>query len=88
MNWMKRWREGRNTKAGVPLVALTDPGGAAWGGRDGPALTRDGYMRNAVAYRCVRMVAEAAASMPLATASEAARQLLRRPAPETVSRSS
>lgn len=64
------------------MVALTDPGGPNWGGRDGGALTRDGYLRNAVAYRCVRMVAEAAASVPLVTAHEAAARLIRKPAPD------
>ena len=83
MAWNWRWRkDGREAKSAPPLVALTDPGGPNWGGRDSGALTRDGYLRNAVAYRCVRMVAEAAASVPLMTAHEAAARLLRRPAPD------
>ncbi|WP_321491266.1 phage portal protein [uncultured Hyphomonas sp.] len=79
------WIPGKNrheSKSAPPLVALTDPGGPNWGGRDGGALTRDGYLRNAVAYRCVRMVAEAAASVPLVTAHEAAARLIRKPAPD------
>jgi len=39
------------------MVALSQLGAARWGGRSGEALMRDGYLRNAVAYRCVRMVA-------------------------------
>jgi HK97 family phage portal protein len=80
-NWA-RWVGKQELKSAPPLVALTDPGGPNWGSRDGGALTRDGYLRNAVAYRCVRMVAEAAASVPLATAHEAAAQLIRKPAPD------
>ncbi len=75
-------RTRRELKAAVPLVALSQLGSPAWGGRDAAALTQDGYLRNAVAYRCVRMVAEAAASVPLVTAHDGAAKLLRQPAPE------
>jgi len=53
-------RTRRESKAAVPLVALSQPqlGAPAWGRRDAAALTQDGYLRNAVAYRCVRMVAD------------------------------
>lgn len=61
---------------------LSEPRAASWGGRDAGALIRDGYLRNAVAYRCVRMVAEAAASIPLKTAHAGAGALLRQPAPD------
>ena len=80
-NWLRGWK-GQEAKAAPPMVALTQPGGANWGARDGGALARDGYLRNAVAYRCVRMVAEAAASVPFLTAHEAAARLIRQPAPE------
>ncbi|MEZ5945906.1 MAG: phage portal protein [Hyphomonas sp.] len=76
------WKSERNAKSAPPLVALTEPGGAVWGGRDGSALTRDGYVQNAVAYRCIRLVAEAAASVPLVTSHAGAADLLRRPVPE------
>ena len=52
----------------TPLVALqfTDAGlNAVWSGRDFAALSREGYQKNAVVFRCVRMIAEAAASVPL-----------------------
>ncbi len=48
-----------------PLVAWSTPGQPAWTTRDYRALAREGYQRNAIAYRCVRLVAEAAASVPL-----------------------
>ncbi|KCZ46855.1 phage portal protein [Hyphomonas pacifica] len=74
----------REAKAAVPLVALSEIGTARWGARDGAALTRDGYLQNAVAYRAVRMVAEAAASVPLVTAHDGAARLIRRPQPDGV----
>jgi len=52
------------TKA-APLLAFTGDGRAVWSARDPAALAREGYRRNAVAHRAVRLVAEAAASLPL-----------------------
>jgi HK97 family phage portal protein len=48
-----------------PLIALQLSGGrASWCSRDYYALAREGVMKNAIAYRCVRMIAEGAASVP------------------------
>ncbi|MES2860859.1 MAG: phage portal protein [Pseudomonadota bacterium] len=64
------WRPERNapeakqSRAG-PLIALTGAGRPRWTPRDYANLAREGFSRNAVAYRCVRMIAEAAASTPL-----------------------
>lgn len=74
-------RRPREAKSALPLVAVTEIGAARWGSREGAALTRDGYLANAVAYRAVRMVAEAAASVPLVSAQAGAAQLIRRPQP-------
>jgi hypothetical protein len=63
-------RRPREAKSAPLLVALSEVGAARWGSRDGAALTRDGYLANAIAYRAVRMVAEAAAAVPLVTAHE------------------
>ena len=46
------------------IVALHTAGRPVWTSRHYAALARAGYMRNPVAYRSVRMVAEAAASIP------------------------
>lgn len=47
------------------FIALSLLGnGAGNGPRDFSALAREGVMQNAVAYRCVRMIAEGAASVP------------------------
>uniref|UniRef100_A0A0N4Z699 Phage portal protein n=1 Tax=Parastrongyloides trichosuri TaxID=131310 RepID=A0A0N4Z699_PARTI len=48
-----------------PLIALTGAGRARWTPRDYAHLADEGFGKNAVAYRCVRMIAEAAASTPL-----------------------
>jgi len=48
-----------------PLIAYETLGAPAWSGRDYAAFAREGYMSNAIVHRCVRMVTEAAASVPL-----------------------
>ena len=48
-----------------PLVALQLSGRARWTPRDYGGLAREGYQKNAIVYRCVRMISEAAASVPL-----------------------
>jgi HK97 family phage portal protein len=47
------------------VIAWTQQGRAVWTPRDYESLAREGFGRNPVAYRCVRMIAEAAASVPL-----------------------
>ncbi len=58
---------GREQKAGapVPLVAMEGLGTPAWMPRDYGAFAREGMMQNAILYRAVRMISEAAASVPL-----------------------
>lgn len=48
-----------------PLIALHEAGRPVWTPRDYAALAREGYERNPVVHRCVRLIAEAAAQMPL-----------------------
>ncbi len=45
------------------LIAFHAQGRAVWTPRDYEALAREGFTRNAVVYRCVRMIAESAASL-------------------------
>ena len=45
-------------------VYLQTMGRPTWTPRDYLALAKESYMMNAVSYRCVRLVAEAAAQMP------------------------
>ena len=53
----------RRQSAPAALVAL-HPGVPVWTPRNFVSLANEGFMRNVVAYRCVRMIAEAAASVP------------------------
>ena len=52
------------TKAVSGLSAFAAEGRAVWTARSYPALAREGFMRNPVAHRAVRMIAEAAAAVP------------------------
>lgn len=47
-----------------PLVALHASGEASWSSSAYENLAREGYARNPVVHRCIRMICEAAASMP------------------------
>jgi HK97 family phage portal protein len=46
------------------LIAFQSQGRAVWSPRDYAALGREGYARNAIVYRSVRMIAEGVASVP------------------------
>lgn len=56
-----------STKASAvgPLIAWEPLGQPVWAPRDYAAFAREGFMQNAIVYRSVRMIAEAAASVPL-----------------------
>ena len=88
------WRVGRaapeikDSRAG-PLIAVTGAGRPRWTPRDYASLAVEGFGKNAVAYRCVRMIAEAAASAPLIVFADGVRddahpaaRLMVRPNPE------
>src|SRR5689334_25123508 len=47
-----------------PLIALQLTAAAQWTPRNYASLAREGVMQNAIVYRCVRMIAEGAASVP------------------------
>lgn len=71
------------------LAALTAAGRPQWTPRDYAGFAREGFATNPVAYRCVRLIAEAAASIPLVAIADGARvpdhplqRLLDRPNPE------
>ncbi len=81
-------------KASRAAVLLSGVGRARWTANDYASLAREGYQKNAVAYRCIRMIAEAAASAPFAVFVEGVRdeahplaRLIRRPNPEQSGRS-
>ena len=52
------------TSRSAGILAMYSAGLARWTPRNYVALTQQGYERNAVVYRAVRMIAEAAASVP------------------------
>jgi len=75
-------------KSAGTLFAMEGIGRPVWSGRNYAGYAREGMMRNAVAYRCVRMIAEAASSVKLVGAQgleqvsdHGALELLRRPGP-------
>ncbi|TPW29448.1 phage portal protein [Martelella alba] len=52
-------------KAATAFSALTIQGEARWSGRSYGALAREGFMKNPVAHRAIRLISETAASVPL-----------------------
>lgn len=69
----------RKASATGPVVALSaGVGRPAWSPRDSVSLVKNGFQGNVIAFRCVRMIAEAAASAPLVL-SDGERALLRHP---------
>ncbi len=61
--WRSRWAEAKGGTG--PLIAYDPLGQPVWAPRDYAAFAREGFMQNAIVYRCVRMIGEAAASIPL-----------------------
>lgn len=74
--WFDRWMQRRaavrpadaapETKAScvAPLLAIYGVGRPVWTSHEFEALAREGFSRNPVVHRCVKLVAEAAASVP------------------------
>lgn len=51
--------------AAAPLIAFQAAGRATWSSRDPGTLTRIGFLDNPVGHRCVKIIAEAAAAVPV-----------------------
>jgi len=75
---MKLFRK-RERKTSGALVAMSDLRAAQWSGLG--AMTREGFERNPVGYRCIRMISEAAASVGFSGAADddALARLIMRP---------
>lgn len=80
--------ETKDSRVGA-LIALAGGGRARWTPRDYASLATEGFTKNPIVYRCVRMIAEAAAATPLAVFAGGIRAddhplatLLARPNPE------
>ncbi|MEO1607824.1 MAG: phage portal protein [Pseudomonadota bacterium] len=64
--WPRRAAAAREQKAAYgSFVAIEGLATPAWGPRNYAAFARDGMMHNAIVYRSVRMISEAAVSVPL-----------------------
>ncbi len=48
-----------------PIVSWQNGGRVAWSPRDAVSLTRTGFSGNPIGFRCVKLIAEAAAALPL-----------------------
>lgn len=57
--------EVKASAAGRVAAAAQGSGRALWGGRDTGGLTRSGFLGNPVGFRAVKLIAEAAAAVPL-----------------------
>ena len=55
----------RKASATGPVVAYHTAGRVAWSPRDTVSLARTGFAGNPVGFRCVRLISEAAAALPL-----------------------
>ncbi|MFG1305312.1 phage portal protein [Xanthobacter autotrophicus] len=49
----------------APLIALFSAGRPRWTPRDYASLAREGFAKNAIAYRAVRLIGESASALPL-----------------------
>jgi HK97 family phage portal protein len=58
------------TSGAAPVIAFHGAGKPAWSARDVVSLTRTGFVGNPVGFRCVKMIAEAAAAVPMVLADE------------------
>ncbi|MBA1158066.1 phage portal protein [Microvirga mediterraneensis] len=67
--WLQAPPEAKASRA-QSAVALYVAGRAVWTPRDYTALSREGFQKNAIVHRAVRLVSEAAASLPLVLKSE------------------
>jgi HK97 family phage portal protein len=62
--WKRRAPAEAKASAAGPVIALRETGRAVWSPRDYGGFAREGFAKNAIVYRSVRMIAEAAASVP------------------------
>ncbi|MDB5530567.1 MAG: phage portal protein [Devosia sp.] len=71
-NWFNRLTGGRDNTpaerkdfAGHSVLSLSQLGAATWSNRGFASLVNQGFAKNPVVYRCVRLIAEAANRVPL-----------------------
>lgn len=49
----------------APLISVRKVGRPIWSSRKYPAFAKEGYTENVIAYRCIRLIAENVASLPI-----------------------
>lgn len=64
-NLSQLWQREQKQSATGKLMAVQSAGAPVWTPRDYAALAREGFAQNAICYRCVRMISESAASVPM-----------------------
>jgi len=72
--FLRRISDQPETKASAtaPMISIQTAGRAAWTARDTDSLIRNGFLKNPVCFRAVKMIAEAAAAVPLKLFEEGA----------------
>jgi len=55
----------QKASATAPVVSFHGSGRAAWSPRDTVSLTKNGFVSNPIGFRCVKMISEAVAAVPL-----------------------
>jgi HK97 family phage portal protein len=84
-NWLtRRAATPAETKA-LALTGFVGVGEAGWSRRNFPSLAQEGFLRNPVVHRCVRLIAESAARVPL-VASEDGKRLSDHPLLKLIAR--
>ncbi len=63
LNWFKNTRQAKASRSGS-LLTLSTVGQARWTPRRYDRLAEEGYRKNVVAYRCIKLVAQNAAGIP------------------------
>jgi len=90
LDFFRRRRAAAEQKGAAfrPVIAAGPSGRAVWSARDVPSLIRNGFAGNPVGFRCVKLIAEAAAAIPLVCQDAQRRyethpvlELIRRPNP-------
>ena len=77
-NWFKPHTSSKASRAGA-LLSISGLGRARWTPRRYDRLAEEGYRRNVVAFRCIREVAQAAATLPWVLYNEHGAELTEHP---------
>ena len=70
LNFFRKTPDEVKASATGSVIAFHSTGRVAWSARDTVSLTKTGFNGNPVGFRCVKMIAEAAASVPLIVQSD------------------